>query len=39
VTTTTACDRLGLSHGSVRDFFAALGVKMKKAKADEGDRP
>lgn len=36
---TTACDRLGLSHGSVRDFFAALGVKMKKAKADEGVQP
>ena len=34
IAVTTACDRLGIAHCSVRDFLGDLGVKTKKATAD-----
>jgi rRNA maturation endonuclease Nob1 len=36
IAVTTACDRLGVSHCSVRDFLAGLGIKINKA-AKESD--
>lgn len=36
IAVTTACDRLGIPHCSVRDFLGGLGVKTKKASG-EGD--
>ncbi len=37
IAVTTACDRLSIPHCSVRDFLGGLGVKTKKATADETD--
>ncbi len=31
IAVTTACDRLGVSHCSVRDFLTGLGIKINKA--------
>ena len=37
IAVTTACDRLGISHCSVRDFLGGLGVRTKKSTVDEID--
>lgn len=37
IAVTTACDRLGLPHCSVRDFLSGLGAKTKKPTGETND--
>lgn len=37
IAVTTACDRLGIAHCSVRDFLGTLGVKTKKTPTPADD--
>jgi len=39
IAVTTACDRLAISHCSVRDFLTDLGIKTKKPNGDDAEGP
>jgi hypothetical protein len=37
IAVTTACDRLGIQHCSVREFLRSIGVKTKTSTAEADD--
>lgn len=37
IAVTTACDRLGIPHCSVRNFLGGLGIKTRKAAGEEAE--
>ncbi len=37
IAVTTACDRLGVAHCSVREFLGSLGIKTKKPSGEAID--